>query len=185
MRRAFLPAALCAVALAALPTAALAAGPVLQGGYVRTEVADLGSQRYGDLNGGAYKIGFEIGSHHWRNEWAFNQTVLTGYSRQTLGDHKLTLSGFSYQLSYLFRETGFTPYLGLGVEMGLASLQESGVLTDHFYTVTSDGTYLRPYGIAGVRMQFGFGLAIRGEVSASYYGHFVGVNTMLGVSYTW
>ncbi|MGC4117919.1 MAG: hypothetical protein QM765_25905 [Myxococcales bacterium] len=185
MRRALLPAFLFAFVLAAVPTAAFAAGPVLQGGYTRTEVAG-GSARYSDLNGGAYKVGFEIGSHHWRSEWAFNQTMLNGYSWQNGGAHKLTLSGFSYQLSFLFRETGFTPYIGLGAEMGLAQLQENGYSYDYYlYTQTSDGGYIRPYAMLGLRMQFGFGLALRGEVNASYYGDFVSMNTMLGVSYTW
>ncbi|HEY3449620.1 MAG TPA: hypothetical protein VGK67_24920 [Myxococcales bacterium] len=187
MRRALLPAVLCTLAILAVPATASAAGPVVQGGLVKTELANSGNLRMGNLNGGAYKIGFEVGSHRWRSEWAFNQTLLNGYSYATSGDHKLTLTGFSYQLSFLFRETGFSPYVGLGAEMGLASLQESGWAYNYAYSYseTSDGGYIRPYGILGLRMQFGFGLALRGEVSASYYGDFVSMNTALGISYTW
>lgn len=185
MRRAILPAALFALALVAVPHTASAAGPVVQGGLVRTELADTGSLRYGDFNGGAYKIGFEVGSHRWRSEWAFNQTILSGWSQENGLAHKLTLTGFSYQLSFLFWETGFTPYLGLGAEMGLASLEETGWAYDYSYSENYDGAYIRPYALLGLRMQFGFGLAIRGEVSASHYGDFVSMNTTLGLSYTW
>ncbi len=187
MRRVLLSTLLCGLAFLAAPQPASAAGPVLQGGLVRTQLADQGDLRFSGLDGGAYKVGFEVGSHRWRNEWAFNQTVLSGADPAGYG-HQLTLTGMSYQLSFMFWEKGFTPYLGAGVEMGLASLKESGasrLAYDSVWFDTSEGGYIRPYGILGLRIQFGFGLGLRGEVTASYYGDFVAVSTNLGLSYTW
>ena len=192
MRRALLSNLVCSLALLALPAGALAAGPVIQGGMLRTALTDQGGARYGSLDGGGYKVGFEVGSHRWRSEWAFNQNILTGYNEALAGNHRLSLTGFSYQLTFLFRETGLTPYVGLGAEMGVASFWESGYdfyqTNDRYsgeWSDNSEGVYLRPYGIAGLRLQFGFGLAIRAELTASYYYEFFGVGTNLGISYTW
>ena len=182
MRRALLP-SLCAALVLGLASNASAAGPVLQGGLMRTKLADSGDLRYQGLDGGAYKIGFEVGSHHWRSEWAFNQTVLSGYSEGA--DHRLTLTGFSYQLAFLLFEKGITPYLGVGGETGLASMRETRPTGYDYAYTTDEGTYLRPYAVLGLRLQFGFGLGVRAEVTGSYYGELVALSTNVGLSYTW
>jgi len=69
-------AALVALALLAVPTTAFAAGPVLQGGMLRTTVVDQGNQRYSSLDGGGFKVAMEVGSHRWRSEWGFNHNIL-------------------------------------------------------------------------------------------------------------
>ncbi len=185
------PSLLAAVAASVLclPTLASAAGPVIQGGMMRTTLTDGGDARYGQLDGGGFKVGFEVGSGHLRNEWAFNYHVLTGFNESNYGNHRLTLGGFSYQLSFMFLKTGFTPYLGLGVEGGQAVLQEDYRYSSFYggwaMPEVYQGLYLRPYGIAGLRMQFGFGLGLRAEVTVSYFREFVAVGTNLGLSYTW
>ncbi|MBI5547846.1 MAG: hypothetical protein HY901_28520 [Deltaproteobacteria bacterium] len=189
MRRALLLTALSLMVLA--PATALAAGPVLGAGVVRTKLAEGGDSRYSGLDGGGYKVGFEIGSNHFRNEWAFNQTALSGSGDGT--SHRLTLTGFSYQLSFMLFKRGFTPYVGAGVEGGIAAMREPNSFVypsspgyyDYSYEEINEGVYLRPYGILGLRMQFGFGLGLRGELVSSYYGEFVGLSTNFGISYTW
>ncbi|MBI5543092.1 MAG: hypothetical protein HY901_04340 [Deltaproteobacteria bacterium] len=189
MRRALLLTALSLMVLA--PRAASAAGPVLGGGIVGTVLADGGDSRYSDLEGAGYKVGFEVGSNRFRHEWAFNQTVLSGSGGGT--DHHLTLTGFSYQLGFMFLTRGFTPYIGAGVEGGLAAMREpcsvvyrfSPGYLDRSCNEVNVGAYLRPYGIFGLRGQFDFGLGLRTELVTSYYGNLVGLATNFAVSYTW
>jgi hypothetical protein len=184
----------CALTLAALvfvavPTTASAAGPVLSGEYIRTSLTHAGDERYEGLQGGGYKVGFEIGSGHVRNEFGFDQSFLTGDGEGY--HHRLTLTGVSYQLSVLFWPKGFTPYVGAGVEVGLATMRESGYPTVLNGGVSYDGSedvntgyYLRPYLVGGLRIPIGK-FAIKGELAASYYYDFFALNTTVSISYTW
>lgn len=179
MRRALLATVVSLLSLA--PAAASAAGPVLQGGVIRTSLADQGDLRFDGLAGGGYKVGFEVGSHRWRSEWSFNQAILSGSSQGY--DNRLTLSGFAFQETFMFWKKGLTPYIGLGAEGGMASLKATSF--DYTYTDIAEGVYLRPYAIVGARLQFGFGLGLRAELSGSFYGEFFAMSTNLGLSYTW
>jgi hypothetical protein len=186
MRKALLTSILC-VAVAG-PGAAFAAGPVVGAG-VTTTIGDNSS--YNNMTGSSFKIGFEIGSHHLRHEWAFNETSLTqrgGY------DGQLKLTGASYQVEWLFREHGFSPYLGLGLEMGIGTLDQPRLTdqtrySDSGFTFLSNGVnngpYLRPYAVGGIRYTFGIGLGIRAEATASTCGKFESFSGNLALSYTW
>lgn len=171
------------LALTFTPAVVSAAGPVLGGGLVETKLTHGGDERYGGLAGGAYKIAFEIGSHHFRNEFGLNQSFFKGNGGGF--DHDLRLTGFSYQLSFLLFERGLSPYVGAGIETGAAVMKESGIDAGGVWHTVREGAYLRPYGIAGLRFQFGRGLGLRAEVTASSYGEFVSLSENLGVSYTW
>lgn len=168
-----------------LPGLASAAGPVVGAGVGGTVIMDGGNRRYEGMVGGGYKVGFEVGSRHWRNEWAFNQTVLNGdgYGYH----HNLTLSGFSYQLSFHVFEHGFSPYVGAGLEMGLATMKEPNYspYSAVTYQETSTGGYLRPYAALGARYFTRFGLGLRAEVTAGSLGETMTLNGNLAVSYSW
>lgn len=187
MRRASLSAAASCLAILAAPALASAAGPVVEGGVVRTLLVGPKNERFSNLDGGTVKVGFEVGSRHWRSEWAFNQTLLWGSAEVAggaSGEHRLSMTGFSYQLTFLFWASGLTPYLGAGAEMGLATMEEPSWSSADAVD-TSAGAYLRPYGVAGLRLQLDSGLGLRAELSASYYRELVSMGPSLGLSYTW
>jgi hypothetical protein len=176
---------LCCLAVM-LPAVAFGAGPVISaglGGTVGTE------SRFDKMKGGDYKIGFEVGSNHFRHEWAFNQTLYSN-SRDDL-----RLTGGSYQLEFLIWKSGFTPYFGLGFDAGIASVQYK-YYGNYYGSSTQTGVYIKPYIVGGVRYTFGFGLGIRAEVTAGAFGNFdpnTGAdhgavycfNGNLALSYTW
>lgn len=170
-------------AITLLPAAAGAAGPVISGGVIGTHLSDGGDSRYQGLTGGAYKIAFEVGTNRFRSEWGFNQGYLKGDGDGA--SHDLRLTGFSYQLSFHLFKGFFSPYLGAGIEMGTAIMKESGWGYDYGLESVKSGAYLRPYGILGLRLQFGFGLGLRVELTASTYGEFISYANNLGLSYTW
>ena len=173
---------LALVLVAAVPASAMAAGPVLSGGVIRTELLNNSDQRYEGLKGGGYKVAFEIGSHHIRNEFGFDQSFLSGDGEGA--SHKLTLTGLSYQLSALIFQQGFTPYFAGGVEFGLAQMKEWGYADQGVSSASSNGYYIRPYVAAGLRIPIGR-FAIKTEVVAGWYGSFYGLSTNATLSYTW
>lgn len=175
---------LCVLAATSLlPAAAGAAGPVVSGGVIGTHLADGGDARYQGLTGGAYKIAFEIGTNRFRSEWGFNQGFLKGNGGGA--PHDLRLTGFSYQLTFHLFKGFISPYLGAGIEMGTAIMKEQGWSYDSSLASVKNGAYLRPYAILGLRLQFGMGLGLRAELTASSYGEFISYAHNLGLSYTW
>ena len=178
--------ALCCLAVM-VPAVAFGAGPVISAGVGGTVGT---SSSYDKMTGGDYKIGFEVGSHHFRSEWDFNQTIYSNSS------NSLRLTGASYQLEFMVFETGFAPYFGLGVDMGLASMTYRYAAQFGSYNATQSGVYIKPYVVGGIRYQFGFGLGVRIELTAggaatvdpnngNSYGAVYPINANLALSYTW
>jgi hypothetical protein len=148
------------------------------------------TSQYDKMKGIDYKIGFEVGSHHFRSEWAFNQTLYNN------PNHDLRLTGASYQLQFLIWEKGFTPYVGLGFDLGLASVTDRYSVEGSQYRSTHSGVYIKPYVLGGVRYNFGFGLGVRLEFvaggaatadpnSGRSDGQVYLFNGNLALSYTW
>ena len=163
-----------------VPSSAFAAGPVVSGGVIGVQGALGGHDWARGMSGGTYKLAFEVGQR-FRSEWSFNQALLM--NRDRVGTRTLGLSGFGYQLTFHLRPKGFSPYVGLGVEMGVAFL-ESQRHSD-FWKDKDEGPYLHARAVFGLRYQMRCGLGFRAELARGTYGAFYAWQGNLGLSYTY
>lgn len=168
---------LCALLL--VPSSAFAAGPVFTTGVIGVHGTMRGHDWARGMTGGSYKLAFEVGQR-FRNEWSYNQSVLM--SDDGIGTRTLGLTGFGYQLTFHLRPKGFSPYVGLGIEMGFAFLESQR----HFDFWSDDdvGPYLHARALFGLRYQMRCGLGFRGEIARGTYGAFYAWQGNLGISYT-
>jgi hypothetical protein len=170
--------------LLSLPASALAAGPVVSVGGLMTDLPlQGGDECFRGMSGGSYKLGFEVGQR-FRSEWSFSQSMLG--SSSDAGKRSLSLNGMGYQLAFHLRPRGFSPYMGLGVEMGVAILESSRYATDEWdfgHAGVDEGPYLRAHAVLGLRYQMESGLGFRAELARSTYGDFYTTSTNLGATF--
>lgn len=163
-----------------MPASALAAGPVISGGVLGVDIPAEGHGWSRGMGGASYKVAFEVGQR-FRSEFSFGQAVLG--NSDDIGQRRLSLSGFGYQLSFHLFPKGFSPYIGLGVEMGAAVLESEPY--DSWYSDVDEGPFLRAHAVAGIRWQMRCGLGLRAEISRATYGQFLTWQHNLGISYTY
>ena len=117
---------LAALLLLATPALSLAGpmGPTAMGGVVATLVQTQGDTRFSSLVGPTVRAGFEFGSR-FNHELTFQLTHAGGdaFAGGMVAHANLTTYALGYRFGVdILKKEGFSPYVGVGVNLGLADV---------------------------------------------------------------
>jgi hypothetical protein len=174
---------LFAVAALGAPGVAFAHGPLAMVGAVITPTKDSEGVHFTPLVGPTVRAGWEFGGR-WNHEVAFQLTRADGIAESGGFDFQTGLT--TYALGYRFAvdildKKGFTPYVGLGMYLGVVQIEVEDATT--VTGVDDTRPYLELDAAVGARYCFDWGLNIRADVVFSTYGGFLAFQPGVGAGY--
>jgi len=173
--------------LAPAAAQAVPTGPTLLGGAVITLQRDQGDVHFGTFLGPTARVAWEVGDF-WTSEFSVQATRASGQATagSTHVDTTLTSIAGGYQLTLdILKKASFlSPYAGAGFLVGDMYMDVNAQSLGSSQVARGNAFYLELHALAGLRMNFPFGLGVRAECAFSTYGGFFAFQPSLGAAYS-